>query len=54
MVVGGSGGGVRTEKRKQRHGRKSVSRQNFKFTVSDVDKCISDNMTLDFVHCSGN
>lgn len=54
MVVGGLGGRTRTGKRKQRHGRKSVSRQNFKFTVSDVDKCISDKMTLDFVHGSGN
>lgn len=47
-------GRTRTEKRKQRHGGKSVSRQNFKFTVSDVDKCISDKMTLDFVHRGGN
>lgn len=55
MVVGGSGGGL--EQRRENKGtgeKKSVSRHNFKFTVSDVDKCISDKMTLDFVHCSGN
>lgn len=53
MVVGGPGlgrGGL--EQRRENKG--SVSRQNFKFTVSDVDKCISDKITLDFVHRSGN
>lgn len=53
MVVGGWGG-LEQRRENKGTGEKSVSRQNFKFTVSDVDKCISDKMTLDFVHRSGN
>lgn len=49
---GGGGGADRGEETKTWE--KSMSWWDFKFVVSDVDKCISGRLTLDIMHQSAN